>query len=170
MRRGQEEREKGAEQERELPRRYVIDASVLLMRVFEDEEGHELARALLRDYSRGMVELMAPTLLIYEVTNGVLQTLEGRRPGRGLSPEKAEELLVLLEGYRIPLLPVPPRRMLQLAWAYRRTAYDAAYLALAEQERVPLITGDIRLYRAVRDRVDWVRWIGDHPIYPNQSP
>lgn len=162
MKRGQEERGKGAEQERELPR-YVIDASVLLMRVFEDEEGHEPARALLRDYSRGMVELIAPTLLIYEVTNGVLQTLEGRRPGRGLSLEEAEELLALLEGYRIPLLSVPPRRMLRLAHDHQCTAYDAAYLALAEQEGVPLITGDIRLHRAVRDQLSWVHWIGEHP-------
>ena len=138
------------------PSRYVIDASVLLMRVFEDEEGHEPARALLRDYSRGIVELLAPSLLLYVVTNGILQAVEGRRPGRGLSPKEAEELLRLLEGYRIPLFPVPSRRMLQLAHQHRRTAYDAAYLALAEQEGVPLLTGDTRLYRAVHPRLDWV--------------
>jgi predicted nucleic acid-binding protein len=43
-------------------------------------------------------------------------------------------------------------------------AYDAAYLALAEATDQPLITGDRRLYSAVHVHLDWVQWLGDHPL------
>jgi hypothetical protein len=52
--------------------------------------------------------------------------------------------------------------MLPLAVRFNRSAYDAAYLALAEGSEQPLITGDSRLYHAVRKHLDWVQWIGDY--------
>lgn len=46
---------------------------------------------------------------------------------------------------------------------FDRSAYDAAYLALAEMTERPLITGDRRLYNAVHERLDCAQWIGDYP-------
>jgi predicted nucleic acid-binding protein len=48
-----------------------------------------------------------------------------------------------------------------LAHRFDRSAHDAAYLTLAEAGGEPPITGDLRLYNAVRDQLDWMRWIGD---------
>jgi predicted nucleic acid-binding protein len=48
------------------------------------------------------------------------------------------------------------------ALAHEITAYDSAYLALAEQEGCDLWTGDLSLYRAVSKKLRWVRWIGDY--------
>jgi len=49
-----------------------------------------------------------------------------------------------------------------VALRFDRSAYDAAYLALAEATDQPLFTGDSRMYNAVREHLDWVKWIGDY--------
>jgi predicted nucleic acid-binding protein len=105
------------------------------------------------------VALVAPTLLLYEVTNAVVQA---RRRGR-ISDEQAEIFLSSFEGLGIALRPVTWQRILPLALRFDRSAYDAAYLALAEETAQPLITGDSRMYNAVREHLDWVQWIGDYP-------
>ncbi|MEM3433788.1 MAG: hypothetical protein QXP27_06395, partial [Candidatus Methanomethyliaceae archaeon] len=50
--------------------------------------------------------------------------------------------------------------ILRLSQALNRTAYDAAYLALAQKEHVPFLTGDERLYNAVKGELAWVQWLG----------
>ncbi|HED03782.1 MAG TPA: PIN domain-containing protein [Candidatus Fraserbacteria bacterium] len=147
--------------------RLVLDASVFLRSVFEDERGHDQALALVRDHALGLVQLIAPSLLPYEVVNGVVQALRGKRPTRQLEVEEARRILVALEALRISLKPLAPPELLQVAQAHERTAYDAAYVALAEREEVPLITGDKRLYRGIRARFPAVIWVEDYrPLAP----
>ncbi len=45
---------------------------------------------------------------------------------------------------------------------YERSAYDGAYLALAEEAGNKLVTGDRHLYNAVKDHLPWVLWIEDY--------
>jgi predicted nucleic acid-binding protein len=52
--------------------------------------------------------------------------------------------------------------MLPLARQYERSAYDAAYLTLAQRAGERLVTGDLRLYNAVKDKLDWVVWMEDY--------
>lgn len=101
----------------------------------------------------GRVRLVAPTLLLYEVTNAVVQAMR-RGP---ISGEEGEAILDAFEGLGIEMEPVTWQQMLPLAWRSDRSPYDAVYLALAEVREEPLVTGDLRLYRAVRDHLDWVR-------------
>ena len=136
----------------------VIDASVVLRGFFPDEEGHEEAQAIIRAYAQEEIELPAPTLLPYEVTNGVLQAV--RRDRIGL--EKGREILSAFQGLDIPTAAVSWQRTLELARTYDRSAYDGAYLALAEETGSKLVTGDRRLYNAVRDHLPWVLWIEDY--------
>ncbi len=42
-----------------------------------------------------------------------------------------------------------------------RTTYDTAHVVLAEKTGLELITGDRRLFNAVRDRKPFVRYIGE---------
>lgn len=135
----------------------IVDASVILRAFFPDEEQAQ-AQALIRDHVTGRVHLAAPTLLLYEVTNAAVQaTRRGRITG-----EQAEDILTSLEGLGILLEPVGWQQMLPLARRFDRSAYDAAYLALAEAIGQPLITGDLRMYNAVHEHLNWVRWLGDY--------
>jgi len=136
----------------------IIDASAVLMGFFPDEQGHIEAQGLIRRYAQEEVELLAPTLLPYEVTNAVLQAVRWDR----ISLEKAKEILAAFQGLSIPTVEVHWQRALELAHTHGRSAYDGAYLALAEERGSKLVTGDRRLYNAVRDRLPWVLWIGDY--------
>lgn len=134
----------------------IVDASVVLCAFFPDEQQAQ-AQALIRDHVSGHVRLVAPTLLLYEVTNAVLQAV---RRGR-ITDEQGEAILGAFEGLGIEMRPVTWQQMLPLARRFDRSAYDAAYLALAEARGESLVTGDLRMYHAVRDHLDWVRWLGD---------
>lgn len=134
----------------------IVDASVVLRAFFPDEQ-QARAQALIRDHVSGRVQLAAPTLLLYEITNAVLQ---GIRRGR-ITDDEGEAILNTFEGLDVELQPVAWQQMLSLARRFDRSAYDAAYLALAEARQEPLTTGDLRLYDAVRDHLDWVRLVGE---------
>jgi predicted nucleic acid-binding protein len=135
----------------------IVDASVLLRAFFPDAE-QERAQALIRDHVIGHLALEAPDLLLYEVTNAVVQA---RRRGR-VTDEQAEDILSSFEGLGIVLRPVRWQDMFAIALRFDRSAYDAAYLALAEASEQLLITGDARMYRAVHEHLPRVRWIGDY--------
>ena len=135
----------------------IVDASVVLGAFFPDEDQAQ-AQALIREHVMGRVELIAPTLLLYEVTNAVVQA---QRRGR-ISDEQAGNVLTSFEGLGISLRPVSWQQMLPLALRFDRSAYDAAYLALAETSEQPLITGDRRLYNAVHADLSWVLWLEDY--------
>lgn len=136
----------------------IIDAGVVLKGFFPDEEGQAEAQALIRAYAQQLVELLAPSLLPYEVTNAVLQALRRDRIDLG----RGREILTAFQGLGIPTAEVPWQRVLELARTCERSAYDGAYLALAEETGTELVTGDRRLYNAVKDRLPWVLWIEDY--------
>jgi predicted nucleic acid-binding protein len=134
----------------------IVDANVILRAFFPDEEQVQ-AQALIRNHVAGRIRLAAPTLILYEVTNAVVQAMRRQR----ITDKDGEAILAAFEGLDIELEPVTWQQMLPLAQRFDRSAYDAAYLALAEMRREPLVTGDLRLYNAVRDHLDTVRWIED---------
>lgn len=121
----------------------VVDASVLSVALADDGADGESARIRLR----GEV-LAAPELVDIEVTSVVRRQhraglLDARRAGLALAD------LGALPIRRAPHLPLVPR-----CWELRDTltAYDAAYVALAEALDTTLLTGDRRLARATGPR------------------
>jgi predicted nucleic acid-binding protein len=135
----------------------IVDAGVILS-AFSPDEDQPRAQGLIREHVMGRVDLSAPTLLLYEVSNAVVRA----RRRRSISDEQTGAILTSLEGLGLELRPVTWQQMLPLALRFDRSAHDAAYLALAEMTGRPLITGDRRLYNAVREHLDWVQWIGDY--------
>ena len=136
----------------------IIDASVLLSAFFPDEAQAQ-AQAILHAHASGRGRLRAPILLVYEISNAIWQA---ERRGR-ITSAQVDEILQSVAALDIELLPVDWGEMLPLARQYNRSAYDAAYLVLAESLDDQFITGDQRLYNAVKGKLDWVVWIGDYP-------
>ncbi len=137
----------------------VVDASVVLKWQFDDEDCVLQATALRDDYyARGAVRVIAPQLLMYEVVNGIATATRRKR----LFPDKAAEAMGNLLALGIELKEVEPLKILEVALRYDLAAYDAAYLALAEDESCSLWTGDRAFYQAVKGESRQVKWIGDY--------
>ena len=67
----------------------IVDANIILQAFFPDEVQPK-AQALIRDHVSGRVQLSAHTLLMYEVTNAVLQAVRRER----VTDEDAKAILV----------------------------------------------------------------------------
>jgi predicted nucleic acid-binding protein len=140
-------------------KRTVLDASVALKWYLGDEEHGQKALCLLDDYVGKKLDIIAPTLLEYELTNGL--TIAQKR-GR----IEEEKILKAIEGFMDLQIPMQSLtdfypKLLHYCRTYGRSVYDASYLALAESEGIMLITADEVLYRAVKKTIAWVRWLGD---------
>ncbi len=143
--------------------RLVVDASVILKWQLEDEdhvaEAVALRNACLIDQ---VVQLSAPKLILYELANGLWSAVRRSR----VSPDASREALGLLLAAQIELHEPDTRHILDMALKHSVTAYDAAYLSLAERLGIDLWTGDRRLYDAVATDLPKVRWIGDYVYQP----
>jgi len=64
----------------------------------------------------------------------------------------AQAALREFEAFDLPEREVTTQEILTTAHTYKRSAYDAAYLALAKSEQIPLVTADKHLYDAVKDK------------------
>jgi predicted nucleic acid-binding protein len=119
----------------------VCDASVLAAITF-GEPGSAQAVALAR--SR---RLLAPSLLRYEMAQVAVRKCSAGRSDAALVEQAYAASL------RVPIRLVEPSwlAVVGLARSKDLTAYDAAYLQLALELRVPLATLDGRLGRAAAD-------------------
>jgi predicted nucleic acid-binding protein len=141
------------------PRLVVVDASVVLKWQLDDEEYIPQATALRNDsYAQGAIKTIAPHLLIYEVINGILTAARRKR----FASDKALEAMNNLMRMGVELEEVQPERILKLALEHNLSAYDAAYLALAESKGCELWTGDRSFYQGVRSEFSRIKWIGDY--------
>jgi predicted nucleic acid-binding protein len=137
----------------------VIDASVVLKWYLADEQHGEKALGLLNKYISNELHILAPSLLEYEVINALVIA---RKRGR----IEEETLLSAIDGFlglgiELKNLSMFSTRVLHFCKVYNRSAYDASYLALAEEDGIPLITSDRVMYNAVQADLQWVKYLGD---------
>ena len=118
----------------------VADASVVAALVFRESKREEAAEIL------GGDDLHAPSLLAYELTNVARKKHE-------LYPDQAE---AAIEGLDLGLnlvthwVDVDYQSVLRIALETGISAYDAAYLWVARNSGLPLVTFDEELQRASR--------------------
>ena len=127
----------------------VVDASIIIEVLIGSAVGRHAADRL---FARGE-SLHAPHLLDVEVT----QVLRRYASTGELKPGRAREAVQDLVD--LPITRYPHAELLPRVWELRHnlTAYDAAYLALAEALDAPLVTRDsgIAGFRG-RTRVDLI--------------
>lgn len=126
--------------------RLVLDASVVVAWFADDEESDIATRTM--EHARGEGAVVVPQHWSLEVAN-VFIHLERR--GRMTSSDVAQAM-ALLGALRVEVDPFTSVRALHevsaLAKSCRLTAYDAAYLELAQRLGLPLATLDQDLRRA----------------------
>jgi len=123
----------------------VLDASV----VVELLTNGPLANSLRRDLARRGSSFIAPHLLDIEVASALRNLVAGRR----IDSHRSEQLLTALAA--LPAERYAHTPLLGRIWELRRnfTAYDAAYIALAEATGSVLYTSDEKLSKGHRARV-----------------
>lgn len=125
----------------------MLDGSAALAWCFDSESTPAIEALMFRVAERGAI---VPSLWRLEVANGLLV---GVRRGRLTAARRDEVLATLLE-MEIAIDDETDRfawsGTVRLAEAHGLTAYDAAYLELAQRRRLPLATLDAALARAAR--------------------
>jgi predicted nucleic acid-binding protein len=139
----------------------VIDANIALKWVLNEQDS-DIATALLAEWTKKSITIIAPSLLLYEVTNILYRHV---RTGK-ITPDTARAGIHTLLRAVVPLfthIPVISLRAIALANHFGLPAtYDTYYLALAEHEECEFWTADTRLWRAVKDEFPWVRNLNDY--------
>ena len=112
----------------------VLDSSVVLKWFAEEQRGSGAARELRDEYEAGRLSVAVPALLFLELLN-----VAGRR-----WRWDEEALLELADSLDDLLFEVAQPELQSVAsWVARGlTAYDAVYVALAEERGRPLVTDD----------------------------
>jgi predicted nucleic acid-binding protein len=149
-------------------KRVVIDASVALKCRLRDEEATQQADALLADFLASMLQLLTPTLFVYEIANALRVAVTRQR----LSEQDAAAALADFAQYAIVRCDFSSiaSRTFHLSGQHQRSAYDSAYMALAQVQGIWFFTGDKRLFNAVGQALSWVKWLGEYQFDAIPAP
>lgn len=140
--------------------RIVVDASVALKWQFKDELETEQAIQMMIDFINGKIELISPSLFAYEIVNAVRIAIIKERISEKEGIDAINDILAI--GVGLFDFAGLVERTFRLTRIYSRSVYDCAYLALAEREDCVIYTADKRLFNAIKDRVKFIRWVGDY--------
>lgn len=139
----------------------VVDASLALKWII-DEIDTPSAQMLLKHWLSQSIIVLAPNLLIYEVTNILYKRI--RRDE--LTLERALDAFNLLMQINLNFEAIKDKQLsvkaLDFTVRYKLPAtYDAHYLALADREQCDFWTADEHLYNSVKGQLLWVRLMSD---------
>ncbi|MCL6445290.1 MAG: type II toxin-antitoxin system VapC family toxin [Alicyclobacillus sp.] len=126
---------------------FVLDASVALSWCFPDES-NDYGEAILRRFREDSA--IVPAIWPLEVTNALLV---GHRRNR-MTLDQIHTAARLLSALKIEVDTISVaqvfNRTVEIALKHGLTAYDTAYLELAQRRRCPLATTDRRLCEAAQ--------------------
>lgn len=143
----------------------VVDTDVLLSFYLPGEPYEPQAKALLRAADAGGWTLCVPTLARFEAISVLTKVVRGQRAAGSpmLTVSDAKMTLRAIDASGLAEFAPHPfqERMLDVASKYGLSAYDAAYVALAEWLRADCYTGDQPFVRRIAADFPFVKFVGD---------
>jgi predicted nucleic acid-binding protein len=128
------------------PKELVVDASVVV-KWFTSEIERDIALELRQAHISKRVRLVAPDLMMYEVSNAL-------RYNTGFNLHDKTQAIEVL--FRMYVRTMPPSaetltQATQLSEKFDISIYDAIYLSMAEAEGFGFVTADKRLYAEMKE-------------------
>jgi predicted nucleic acid-binding protein len=132
-----------------MAERFVTDSSVALKWFLDDEAGIPEARRILAECLADNFQIVVPPHFFFEVGNGLIVATRRKRMGEALFQNAWKDFLM------IPFASPPWSNSLyemsmSLSFETNLSFYDAAYIALAKNESIPLVTGDNMVLEAMK--------------------
>ena len=130
-------------------KKLVVDASVCLKWVFEEEDS-EKARFLLKEQEKNKLLLLVPELWEYEVVNGFASAVLRKK----VPFLMAKKFLKLVFEANLEIISMSNLlvKCLENAKKYQISAYDSAYLTLAAENGIVLVSADNWLVQKVGNK------------------
>jgi len=140
-----------------MEREVVVDASVVV-KWFVEEDYSKEARLLRDAYASGVLDLVAPTLLPYEVLNAL-------KYSSAFGEDELKEVSETLDDFQLTFHDLSgslAEKSIELAMRKGITIYDASYVALSHLLDAFLYTADEKLIRKAKS--EKIRHIRDFKI------
>lgn len=128
---------------------YVVDGSVALKWLIDDEADIPMAQAMLSDILCGNARLLVPPHYVSEVGNGLIMATRRKR----IAPHNLSEAwadFLSIPRVEISWHPLLGANAFDLARESSLTYYDAAYVALAALQNANLMTADTQAAEAAQ--------------------
>ena len=125
---------------------YVVDASVVVKWFSGSEQDVENSEKLLNSHVEGTSTLVSSSLVLYEVCNAL-------RLNPNFSQQDLSRAAMSLLKLGLELVDFSEifESAIALALSQEITIYDAAYIAVSQMRRAPLITADYKLLARIKD-------------------
>lgn len=120
-----------------VPAKFALDASLGLAFLLPDEKTRGV-KHLFRLISEGRVCGCIPEIFYYEVGNGLKSAVLRKR----ITAKKAQFFLERLQKFPLKIVEINRLKTLETAILKNVSFYDAAYLSLAQQYKIALISLD----------------------------
>lgn len=127
----------------------IIDASILAKWFLLDEIDRENALRIEKDYRKGLIFIALPSLAYYEVNNLFKSAVSSQR----ISKKDAEDLYekgFLALDFSVYFSNALLTKTLRKAVTENISAYDASYVALAQNLKIPFYTADEKLLQKAK--------------------
>ena len=135
----------------ERPKACVLDASVII-KWFSEEECSDIAVNIREDFVNGETMIVIPDLVLYEITNAL-------RYNPNFNEDDVKSAADSLFDLEIDII-TPTANILKnavdTAFEFDITLYDAYYIALAKEINFVFVTADMKLYNAIKEKIDFV--------------
>lgn len=136
----------------------IIDSSIFLGWIFPDENDI-YSTTIHNDFLHRRIDLVAPSILLYEVLNAIRSAILRRRIDKTIGNALVNESLHALP--QLVDFSSFAKDAYQLSNEYDISIYDASYVVLSQKEKLPFYTGDKKLADKLKN-LKSVFWVGKY--------